>query len=545
MSSQLARPVLLAGVAKLCFVSLGLLAHHSSGLYDPVHHIESARLYGNIDYYAYWFTDLLVGTPPQRVSLILDTGSGVCAFPCKSCPHCGKHIDPNFDFAKSSTAAWTGCAGCKDCRSGHCAYHQGYQEGSSITGWWFKDWIRLGDTMQRNPKVFTKLGCHQDENKLFYTQKANGIMGVRGTESVLQALFQDREHIESRVFSICLAEWGGRLVVGGYNESYHRAKILWIPLTLSSFTVPLASMQVSRGRKISGLTKAIVDSGTTYTYMSTAAYRGLRGDIEAHCKSHDCGATLSGTCWTLRSGTLSKFPAVEVSFGSARTKWVPRAYLYRKGTGKQWCYSFMDDGRGATTVLGASWMLHQEIIFDLRSSKLGIVPANCPAYRERPVHSGQETVPPSTDEWNALPRPPPSPFASGQGDIGYEVTAEGDPVFDDEESGFMHFVWVAASIVGCFLVCALGYCGFRWLRRIDDHEHSKPSKPSKPSKSKARQTNMKPMKLGQVDILDSIGEGDVEDDEEDLQLVQNVDYDFGSPEPTTTAPRQSPSASEC
>ena len=30
----------------------------------------------------------MVGTPPQRVSVILDTGSGVCAYPCASCKHC-------------------------------------------------------------------------------------------------------------------------------------------------------------------------------------------------------------------------------------------------------------------------------------------------------------------------------------------------------------------------------------------------------------------------------------------------------------------------
>merc|ERR1719162_1433155 len=90
-----------------------------AGLYDPKHRIESARLYGNIDAFAYYYADLLLGTPPQRVSVIVDTGSGVTAFPCRSCRHCGTHIDPAFDYGSSSSAKWQPCGGsctgsCKD-----------------------------------------------------------------------------------------------------------------------------------------------------------------------------------------------------------------------------------------------------------------------------------------------------------------------------------------------------------------------------------------------------------------------------------------------
>ena len=86
--------------------SLAVALSPVGALYDPKGHIESCRVYGNIDEYAYYYADLMVGTPPQRVSVILDTGSGVAAFPCASCPHCGEHIDPAFDYAKSSTAKW-------------------------------------------------------------------------------------------------------------------------------------------------------------------------------------------------------------------------------------------------------------------------------------------------------------------------------------------------------------------------------------------------------------------------------------------------------
>ncbi|OLP79386.1 Aspartic proteinase CDR1 [Symbiodinium microadriaticum] len=174
------------------------------GLYDEVHHIASARLYGNVHDYAYYFLDLSIGTPPQRVSVIVDTGSSITGFPCKSCEHCGQHIDPLFEITRSRTASWVKC-NTKNCHGfcssdqKHCTYRQSFTEGSSFHGWWFQDLVRLGDLMQHNPPLKALVGCHQEETRLFYTQKANGIMGIRypksGPPTLLQQLLRDREHI--------------------------------------------------------------------------------------------------------------------------------------------------------------------------------------------------------------------------------------------------------------------------------------------------------------------------------------------------------------
>mmetsp|Transcript_27807 Transcript_27807/g.23807 ORF Transcript_27807/g.23807 Transcript_27807/m.23807 type:complete len:142 (-) Transcript_27807:85-510(-) len=62
----------------------------------------TAKLFGHIDRYAYWFVDLLVGSPQQRTSLIVDTGSTVPAFTCEiEDSHVGNHIDPHFNIKKS------------------------------------------------------------------------------------------------------------------------------------------------------------------------------------------------------------------------------------------------------------------------------------------------------------------------------------------------------------------------------------------------------------------------------------------------------------
>ena len=81
---------------------------------DPLYtsradHIQRTKLFGNINAFAYYFAELLVGTPPQRVSVIIDTGSGLCAFPCVGCSHCGKHLDLPFDRNASNTSQVLPC----------------------------------------------------------------------------------------------------------------------------------------------------------------------------------------------------------------------------------------------------------------------------------------------------------------------------------------------------------------------------------------------------------------------------------------------------
>jgi hypothetical protein len=267
-------------------------------------------------------------------------------------------------------------------------------EGSSISGWWFEDQVRLGDNFSHNPAVRSKMGCHSNENKLFYDQKANGIFGIGPSHrTLLQDLFGDTGHVDSSIFTLCFADWGGRLVVGGANDSYHTGAVQYMPMTTSSgqYIVPLSSMHID-GQEVSrtfGTT--FIDSGTTYTYMATAAYRTMRGAIERYCSRHaGCGAIQTGKCWTVSIGLYpDAFPNVSMTFGaSVQMTWTARSYMYQRGSTPEWCYAFEDDGPGAGTTLGASWMIHQDVIFDMKTMQVGIAPANCPEFRCRKTAEG-------------------------------------------------------------------------------------------------------------------------------------------------------------
>lgn len=55
------------------------------------------------------YVNFFVGTPPQRVSVIVDTGSHYTAFPCTGCGGCGKHTDTYYKIGDSSTSREMKC----------------------------------------------------------------------------------------------------------------------------------------------------------------------------------------------------------------------------------------------------------------------------------------------------------------------------------------------------------------------------------------------------------------------------------------------------
>eukprot|EP00405_Crypthecodinium_cohnii_P053789 CAMPEP_0206601688 /NCGR_PEP_ID=MMETSP0325_2-20121206/46812_1 /ASSEMBLY_ACC=CAM_ASM_000347 /TAXON_ID=2866 /ORGANISM="Crypthecodinium cohnii, Strain Seligo" /LENGTH=623 /DNA_ID=CAMNT_0054113775 /DNA_START=136 /DNA_END=2008 /DNA_ORIENTATION=- len=377
--------------------------------YKPREGVESALLYGNINEYAYYFTDLLVGSQSQRVSVIVDTGSSLCGFPCEGCEHCGHHLNPPFAVDKSTTASWIECSpSCgNQCMEGVCSYTQTYTEGSSISGVWFWDQVKLGEALQDNPPVNATMGCHLDERKLFYSQRVDGILGIAphqksGRPTVLQDLFRDRKHVNTGLFSLCLAEWGGLLSVGGHADPQIRqpgAAVVWLPLLHSGYyavspaSLSLNGKLLTQGSSAFGAS-TLVDSGTTFVYFPTALFRELLSSLVSYCKEDEqCGARMEGDdCWRLKDFETEPrlFPSVSMAFeNGAEVDWHGNQYLFRRSDPSLWCIAFADNGADAsTTILGVSWLVHKDIIFDLSHDRLGVVPANCPENRRIPgVHS--------------------------------------------------------------------------------------------------------------------------------------------------------------
>lgn len=105
------------------------------------HAMRNMPIFGNATM-GYYFVEAYVGTPEQKQSLILDTGSNLTIFPCTGCKKCRNHINANFDPRKSSTFKkvkkptdflnWK-CQFFNQSKE-ECTFHQGYTEGSAYIG---------------------------------------------------------------------------------------------------------------------------------------------------------------------------------------------------------------------------------------------------------------------------------------------------------------------------------------------------------------------------------------------------------------------------
>ena len=136
-------------------------------------HLQSSPLYGNSTELQYFYVNVYVGSEKQPQSLIVDTGSGIAAFPCDNhCESCGKHLNNYFMVDTSITKQVYSCK--KDncaCTSGdRCKFVQAYGEGSSYTGFLVQDRIHFGENFHPNEDAFNfTFGCVTKETHLFYT----------------------------------------------------------------------------------------------------------------------------------------------------------------------------------------------------------------------------------------------------------------------------------------------------------------------------------------------------------------------------------------
>lgn len=121
----------------------GLNRNDSSSSYYDYDVNATLEVGGLFQGYGTHYVDLWVGTPPQRQTVIVDTGSGVTAFPCQSCSDCGSkyHVDAYFQESKSSSFHKFTCDQCVGARcstssynsndsNAYCHLSVSYQEGS-------------------------------------------------------------------------------------------------------------------------------------------------------------------------------------------------------------------------------------------------------------------------------------------------------------------------------------------------------------------------------------------------------------------------------
>ncbi|KAL3810350.1 hypothetical protein ACHAXA_003079 [Cyclostephanos tholiformis] len=220
--------------------------------------------------YGTHYVDLWVGSPtPQRQTVIVDTGSGVTAFPCEECDGCGDdyHTDNYYRHSESLTFRPVGC---NECTRGYCAsvansqkcrISMSYAEGSSWTAYEAVDLCYAGgphhDALAVNGPMTNQgdstvdhvypddasqfafelnFGCQVSITGLFITQLADGIMGMENEGTSFWKQMHSRGAIPRPEFSLCFSRSdyaesegtsAGAITLGGVDTRLHQSPMVF------------------------------------------------------------------------------------------------------------------------------------------------------------------------------------------------------------------------------------------------------------------------------------------------------------------------------
>ncbi|KAG7348126.1 xylanase inhibitor [Nitzschia inconspicua] len=249
----------------------------SSSSFERRHRRDEAQQVGALyQGYGTHYVDLWVGTPsPQRQTVIVDTGSGVTAFPCSGCGDCGVpnyHIDGLFMEDQSESFRPNQCNTNGDCVANRstcsvqkkCSITMSYAEGSRWTAYEGVDRCYVAgpheiplvategnenennesENDDLNPNHAADLafdltfGCQTVVTGLFKTQLADGIMGMSDATSTYWSQMYRAQKISAQAFSLCfsrqpLAERkgteAGAMTLGGVDQRLHLTPMVFTP----------------------------------------------------------------------------------------------------------------------------------------------------------------------------------------------------------------------------------------------------------------------------------------------------------------------------
>ncbi|KAL5549866.1 hypothetical protein UlMin_000042 [Ulmus minor] len=365
---------------------------------------------------------LSVGSPPQNVSMVIDTGSELSWLHCNKTENYPLTFDPTRSSSykpipcssptcTNQTQDFTIPASCDP--NNLCHATLSYADASSSEGNLAFDTFFIGSS-DISGLVFgcmdSSFSSNTDEDS-----KNTGLMGMnRGSLSFVSQM-------EFPKFSYCISGYDspGLLLLGDSNFSFV-SPLNYTPLINISTPLPyfdrVAYTVRLEGIKVSdklvpipksvfepdhtGAGQTMVDSGTQFTFLLGPAYTALRNEFLNQTTSvlkvlEDGNFVFQGAmdlCYLvpLRQEKLPKLPDVSLVFEGAEMSVSGESLLYRvpgevRGNDSVHCFTF-----GNSELLGVEAFVighhHQQNVwmeFDLHKSRIGLAQARCDLATQR------------------------------------------------------------------------------------------------------------------------------------------------------------------
>ncbi|CAL9767367.1 unnamed protein product [Musa acuminata subsp. burmannicoides] len=365
---------------------------------------------------------LSVGSPPQNLSLVLDTGSELSWLLCGG----STAAFPSFRPRASSTYSPVPCSSptCRDrtrdlpipatCEDSTRLCHVAltYADASSSEGTLASDLLRVGESSP----LRTVFGCMTSAYS-----SATGDLYAAGMLGMNRGALSFVSQTATRRFSYCISDRdaAGVLLLGHDTLSFLPLKytpFVQIALPLPYFDRVAYSVQLEGirvGRTLlpipksalvpdhTGAGQTMVDSGTQFTFLLGDAYSALKQEFQRQTKGvlpvlNEPDFVFQGAfdlCFRLPTGSAAPpkgLPAVVLMFSGAEVAVTEERLLYRvagerRGRDEVWCFTFgnSDLVPMAAYVIGHHHQQNLWVEYDLEKGRVGFAPVRCDLASQR------------------------------------------------------------------------------------------------------------------------------------------------------------------
>jgi len=239
---------------------------------------------------AQYFSEIEIGTPPQKFKVILDTGSSNLWVPSKQCGSIACYLHSKYDSDASKTY-----------KSNGTSFEIRYGSGS-LSGFVSQDDVRIGDVTIKN-QDFAE--ATSEPGLAFAFGRFDGILGLGydtiSVNHIVPPLYNmiNQGLIDEPVFAfyLCSTDGESEVVFGGYDENHYEGKLIKLPVRRKAYwEVELGS--ITFGKESSQLDMgAILDTGTSLIALPTelaellnaqiGAKKGFNGQYSIECSKRD------------------------------------------------------------------------------------------------------------------------------------------------------------------------------------------------------------------------------------------------------------------
>eukprot|EP00253_Pinus_taeda_P028106 PITA_28106 len=340
-----------------------------------------------------------IGTPTTRQLLIMNTASDVSWIQCNPCSDCYSQVDPIFNPNASSSYKRINCTSeacinlgkyepdpfeCVD--NNFCEYDELYADLSRSQGDYSHETLTLGSDSFEG----FAFGCGHTNKGNF-----NGTSGFLGLGRRPIAFPNQTRSKFGGIFSYCLPDFLSSNSTGSlsFGESSIPATAAFTPLLTVPhddprlYFVGLNGISVGGERlSISSATLAgkgtVVDSGTTITKLSIAAYDAVKTSLRNKTQNLPSAEPhlFLDTCYNLSGYSDVNLPTITFHFANNSDMTVShKGMLYPvKDDGSQTCLAFtatepVDD----YTIIGNFQQQGTRMVFDNKGGRIGFASGSC------------------------------------------------------------------------------------------------------------------------------------------------------------------------